>query len=906
MISGYLDEQDRAAFRATYVFLSDRLEEASTVEWAVRLGPGNRVQRRAIENLLSGPGARKLNEPWATAWRLIEESWSESPIDTGASTSIYFIQGRLRAGDRSGSVISAIVDLVAPRLSVSPVGSSFGSLTKTPRRPKSFRDLLSAKLASGDLVNLDVLELDRIEDVAFLSAMAEALESAVTHGLDIGRRIGWDGWSRLWQLGDLYRVNYIVRGRRTADGIEDPDAYHHGIAPSVKLLFAVVAQIGAVSPARSLPFVSRWKSAASAIHVRLWAAAAKSFALIPISEVAAFLVELNDRLFWRLHAFPEIAELRAARFHQLDEATQQLLAERLTKGPPRNFWPRRTEPEKVRNGRLYWTVRELARISKFGANLPARASNVLASNLELFPDLRAMPPNEGFPEGPVVKDVIAEPDDRFDALEGLPRLRALEAALGSARSWLNDPASRADDWLRQPDRTKFVLRDLEIADIEGDEFPKILERFGWAHSPKQLQPNDAPDSLQNEADRVLALLLDQSDNTLHLAVEGISNWLGRWSQAVATSPFGYAVWFRVWPLAVRATNETGKNDADDADLGATALSPDAAREPMDLDTLNTPAGKLVGVFLTACPSLQTKPDPIDVDQNLRKMRDALMLADGRSGLIARHRLIEALPYFLRADHDWAERQLVRPLLKDDPASLALWRAIARRTRFVDTLSAIGSPIAERACDTRLGRETRGRLAFSVVVESLHAFLADRAPAIPNRRVTQMIRTLEDEVRATAANAVQQFIRDMSARSDKPADLLFRTAAAPFLQMVWPQERSLSTPGVSKAFADLPATSRAAFAEAVATIERFLVPFDCWSMLDYGLYGDEDGDRKLAMIDDGAKAKSLLRLLDLTVGTSEGAVIPYDLTDALDRISNVSPQLADTQAYRRLSTAARRL
>lgn len=78
------------------------------------------------------------------------------------------------------------------------------------------------------------------------------------------------------------------------------------------------------------------------------------------------------------------------------------------------------------------------------------------------------------------------------------------------------------------------------------------------------------------------------------------------------------------------------------------------------------------------------------------------------------------------------------------------------------------------------------------------------------------------------------------------------------------------------------------------------------MLDYGLYGDENGDRKLSMIDDGAKAKALLRLLDLTIGMSERAVIPYDLTDALDRISDVSPQLAETQAYRRLSTAARRL
>ena len=139
--------------------------------------------------------------------------------------------------------------------------------------------------------------------------------------------------------------------------------------------------------------------------------------------------------------------------------------------------------------------------------------------------------------------------------------------------------------------------------------------------------------------------------------------------------------------------------------------------------------------------------------------------------------------------------------------------------------------------------------------------------------------------------------------------LFRTAAAPFLKHVWPQERSLATPGVSKAFADLPAASNGAFAEAVDVIERFLVPFDSWSMVDYGLYGDEGNDadkrRKLEMIDDGAKAKAFLRLLDLTIGTTEGAVIPWDLAEALEQIRSNDPALAESPAFARLATAARR-
>jgi hypothetical protein len=190
--------------------------------------------------------------------------------------------------------------------------------------------------------------------------------------------------------------------------------------------------------------------------------------------------------------------------------------------------------------------------------------------------------------------------------------------------------------------------------------------------------------------------------------------------------------------------------------------------------------------------------------------------------------------------------------------------------------------------------------------------------VPNSRIQQTLRTLDDEVRASAANAIQQFVRELSAHAPDEgqpeakkqqnaasAAALFRSAAAPFLRDVWPQERSLATPGVSGAFADLPATSGDAFAEAVDVIARFLVPFECWSMINYGLYGEEGGAKKLAVINDEPKAKALLRLLDLTVGTSEGAVIPHDLTDALDQIRSVAPSLADAPAFRRLSTAARR-
>ncbi len=292
------------------------------------------------------------------------------------------------------------------------------------------------------------------------------------------------------------------------------------------------------------------------------------------------------------------------------------------------------------------------------------------------------------------------------------------------------------------------------------------------------------------------------------------------------------------------------------------------------------------------------------------MRDAIIAATGRAGLIARHRMIQALPYFLRADPDWTHEHLITPLTSDNSEAIALWRAIARQTHFSNVLKIIGDPMAERASERRLGRKTRRSLVFSLVIECLHAFREQREPAVPYARIQQMIRSLDDEVRAYGAEAIQPFILDASASHEEgqapwSPEQLFRSAAAPFLLQVWPQERSLATSGVSRELADLPATAQGAFAEAVDAIERFLVPFECWSMLDYGLYGEQDGKPKLSSIDNHEKAAAFLRLLGLTIRIAEGSVIPYDLADALNQIRKIAPNLAENQVFRRLATAARR-
>lgn len=911
-----LSEQDNAALRAVVAFLENRLAEQDAIDWAVKLKASQVVERLAIEQVLNWSAKSVLPEPWSTAWRLIEESWS-SPAEIGRRHDAFSVQKRLRNGERSGSVVAAIVQAVEPRLKVEPIDSWRWRFIKRPKHPKTVAHLISASLTSGELVDLTALKLEEIAEPNFLKALAESLEVAVNRGLEIGRRLGWDGRRSLWRLGSLNRVYYTQQAKRNGDQLE-VDAYHEGIAPSTKLLHAVVSRIASIDQGSALSIVRRWRLESSPVHQRLWAAMARDPKLVSGAEVAAFLKEIDARSFWDLSSFPEVAELRAVRFLDLGQKSQIAIISRIDKGPPRSFWPKDADGEKVSDARLYWRVRELSRIEVGGGQLPGSTKAWLEDQRGRAPNLAARDLQDEFPEAAPVRGVPPNPDARFDTLEGVARLRALEASFSSSNGGWDDPASKANDWLRERGNPNEVLRDFEKAKNVLDQFPSVWSRFGWAHAPPPTGPDGRNSTrLQQDADRVLSLFVQLSSKTLATAIDGVAAWMDAWGPQVVASPVGWTLWFRVWPIAVEATNKNEESEEKEEfdtidDAGQLADSQVGHKR---LDTLNTPAGKLVGVFLHGCPSLKSDPSIWLRETTPRLARDLVIQAHGRSGLIVRHRLIEALPYFLNADREWARTYLVEPLLNDDSDALALWRAIGRQTQFTNVLRIIGTSMAERASDRRLSRETRRMLAFSLVVESLHAFREGRDTAVPNSRIQQMLRAIDDETRASSAHAVLQFVRELSgpqsdeesgaAKVQLDSSSLFHASVAPFLRSVWPQERSLVTPGVSKAFAELPAASGEAFVDAVDLLERFLAPFDCWSLVDYGLFGKEGEREKLSTIDTAAKALALLRLLDWTLSKADGAVVPYDLTDALDQIRSQDPAIAQSAEFRRLSTIARR-
>ncbi len=899
-----LNKREHAIFRAVEAFLSGRLEERASVDWALKLKPDDSAKRSALLFLINKDGLT-IREPWRTAWYLIDE-WLTNPEGQDYDLAHAFIHKRLKAGDRSGSIVTAIAKSVEPRLHLVPFSALDRQYQKLSRDPKKVEELFSIRLKTGKMIDGSLLdEISKVQENSFFLSLANSLDAGVTKGFDIARFLGWLGHFQSWRLGQLDRVYYLFSSERNR--VYEPDQFHEGITPSVKLLHRVLEKLADIDCSFVIEFTRRWKYAVTPVHLRLWAALSRDSRITPSREVAEWLLGLKDTCFWKIDEYPEIAELRAVRFREFSDDEQAQLVSRIQKLPPRTQWPKKADVEQVKKGRLYASVSELRRIEVAGATLPKKGKSWLDERIIDFPDLQHMTRlDHDFPQGVQVFDHIPNPDNQFDFLSGRERLKSLADALSAPYQGLNDNhAERASDWIHAQGNSLKILDDFESVPDSVSAFKKVWGIFSRAHSPQNGDDEVVANNNLQQCHRVLALLFKLPQSTLQNSIDGITSWLSRWKKQVVRFPECLSFCLRLWPLAVEAINAERPVSENvlfltESDEKRSDQKPEARNQPPD--TLNNPAGELVMVFLTACPNLGKNKKPFDGDGELRTLRDLMVSTLGRAGLVARLHMIENLSYFQNADHSWTNEYLIKPLNVDSQEAIYLWQAVAQQTRYWFVLRIIGSSMMERVADMRISRNYRQSFIFSLVFETLHAFLENRDPAV---RIQQMLRSLDDEDRAYAAGVIRNFVSAMSNNREddsimRSTDEIFCSAAIPFLKKVWPQERSLATSGVSRALANLPVTAKQVFAEAVNTIERFLVPFDCWTLSDYGLF-----ESKLSIIDSEEKAEACLRLFDHTIGTSENVVFPYDLADALDHIRKVAPKLGINNRFRRLETLARR-
>ena len=403
-----------------------------------------------------------------------------------------------------------------------------------------------------------------------------------------------------------------------------------------------------------------------------------------------------------------------------------------------------------------------------------------------------------------------------------------ESWSGSVQAALakEDGQSGALEWIRQKGRLSCLIDDLTASEKPIWDFPRTWEQICSGHNPADelYGPNSKRDKA-GDFRIILASLQGTPKARIAHGVRVFTDRLRSWEEFLELDSGTVELWFLLMDAAEAATEKESHaelmvpasvtNDEDDRDVN------------LNVKNHYSPIGNLAGVFIAILPNLNVDPNPFIEGGSLFRMRARLLACTGPARNIVQFRFSEQLSYLLLADPAWTNGTLIDPLRSGATAFRDLWVALSYRPIFKNTLESIGDAIIDRCSDPLLSRQVRENLVLSVVVECLRAYHENhRQPAISKSRVVQMLRSLDDEARARAAGVLGRFIREVSDHESGPdltisAESLVDASVMPFLAELWPKERSLSTPEVAKALADLPAASRGRFAHA----DRPVFPYE---------------------------------------------------------------------------------
>ncbi|WP_338147271.1 SIR2 family protein [Neoroseomonas oryzicola] len=885
--------------------LVGRFTDASMLQWVAQLPVERRTERTAIFEALRWNLDKTVPQPWLEAWRLISDALAARAGNTHREHEDYHLGQRVKQGVRSAELVADIARWVAPRLRIGWRDDELWRGKRLPGNPKSVDDLLSRWVTSGEALLDRSLSLRDVTEIPFLLSLCDALDAEVSRALHLGQEVGWTVDRGFIWLGGLDRVQL----RSSNEDSDSADRYHKGIAPAVHLLMRVVERLVDLDPAAAVPVLSRWETRDDPVRMRMFAAAAVEPRLVDPDHVGRFLRSRTPDQTWDLSRFPEIAALRALRFGELSRADQTSICGVLILGPPRARLRRRgLSTSERRRLKIGAAIRELSRIEATGASLPPKAAAWLQREHLAFPEFMSTSVDAGFRTSFSSGWVPPNRDSTLDAVDDEELPGAVDERLRHGTGRWEGPERAVWDWLDVRDNATRLVRALISEASRVRYLGHAWEAVGRRHLPAQRDPADSDDQTDHYSDAraLLDAISRLPDETLREAASGLCTWLENWARRLRGDAGLTTAIRRVWPHAVAGSGHS--SDATDYEDEAGAEAKRIAH-----DSLNAPIGRLTGAFLLACPTIATQQDgtrtrPFEVDPGLRAILDLVAETQGRPGTIARYRCVADLPYLMSADEDWTELTLISRL-ESGAESDSLWHALAHSPIAQNVMARLALAMTRRAALGGLEMEARRSLVARVCIAVLGDFWKDRVVESLLPEVEQMLRTVPDDLRAYAAGAAESFVKDVTGlRSGGTAfspEEVFDRAVEPFVRLVWPREKAVVTPAVSEAFASLPAVCGRRFAKVVLLVRHALVPFEAWSMSDWGIFNLTTRAVEPNVILGADEAMAAVDLLDLTIGTSPDARVPLGLDTVLDHIAAQNSAVRLDPRYSRLSALSRR-
>lgn len=855
--------------RATRLFLEQRQTDPDILLWAARLTPDHSAERSAVRDLILY-SSNQIAEPYRSAWRYIAQSWANEITDADLST--FHVQDAVEQGVDPRMLLDDIVSLVEPRIQVDSV---YGRRPTTGKIEK-VSDLLPVTLGAAKHVRIADLGLTENVDPKVWGELVDRLESALVCALHHADR-----------LGSQWLANWVARVYRTEEPDEDPDQFRDGFAPIAKLYSEALEKLIRVDPQAAARRLEQLDNRPWKLTRRIWAVGARAPDAVGPLKIGVWLDGLADDDVWDVFDYPEFAELRAARFGELDKEQRQRFEVRVRKGPPLSSYRRSVSPERKRALQREAATHEMRRLASSGAELTASSRVWLAAredvqgSSDVWSRYSQDPPWTGPDVAPLDLEDPELPAKLDAALTDQPYVTSREAIDAVGANWNTLFARLRDDSKllrhgRLVGALAFTLRDQTIGRTPESEDAKVAAE---------------------KSEALLALLPAIPESALRDAADGLGHWFDIVPEAMLAQPQLREAWLRLWPHAVAETNAQAAQRVSEITAEATTeATPADPEERISTSALNSAVGRMLSAFGRMLPRGEDAATAF-LDPHLRAMREAAATAVGEAGRQGLYRLLLLVRYLNHVDPEWTRAHLLGPLR--DGADPTMWDAISRIPLLApEAFAEVAAEQVRKVWDDRLSAKLRSRLAERVILPVVFALEEGSPSPVPFPDVEQMLRLGGPAVRAHCASAL---VRVLESRKEPDA---YRQCIKPILTTAWPKDRSTLSPALADALAAMPAAAHGAFAECVDDIAGLLMPFDAWSLWEYRIYERDGDERSLRPLASDEEAFALLKLLDLTIGQEEQAVRPRDLDVALAAIAERSKRAARTTAFARLTALTR--
>jgi hypothetical protein len=871
--------------RLLAIWVQDRLGERAAVKWAInfvaRVRSGISDETADLLEFLARHAQQQesLSASTRLVWQLLHHA-AKGRRSGGNWHDFYRVRERAKQGQVQQEDIELLVQCVRPRLraeDVSPWVASGEGEQDDPMKwvSWSFRaECGSLSQTAGDISVAILKHISSSDVVRLLEIGTDALQQSI----GVAKKLGWLSDERDIPNLLVHRV-FVPEGSdlsSTNDEEDDADRYNSNFVPIVRLLSNAFAAIADSETDSARVIAQKWSFESNGLFTRLYAFALWHGVVANGDSVSRWLMERDEKEFWRWIVFPEIASVRGLRWQDILPDDRARLEARLLNGPRSEAFGSGSEiaPDAI----AFHRDHEIARLVDAALPIPPKFGDIVAQRRAEDPEFPRLVPRV---EPGLVRSMSVREGDtngkRFDSLSGQELIIALADYLAS-KHFSND----ADEFARRLSGRSAILSALSTSDV-------IDENRHVAWSLLLSHPDPATDDVEQHravAQATIDLALQQPDSFLCSLVSSFCYWLDRIDEKIAGLRDTEELWRRVLPFAAAEAN--GEYDKQSQD-GTTNYGKDITHA-----ALNEPLGHLLSWFLRKCKPLRPGSTQEAVPARLAHPLKGL---SGRAQEIMANRLVMSSGYFYQAEPEWFERIVVEPMISERPEGHRLWEAAALYAGILP--SPVWNRLQTRAFKhlflTHLSPDARRQLAEIAVIAWSLAKRKRGDYKIKSSELRTAFGLASDDVRAAAAWRYWKFFNATEKGTETEENLKAWSAiGVAFFREIWPLESSLQSSSTSHHFAAVPAiTGFRNFEKAVSTILPFLRHFEVWAtQTDLWLDPAESRTREIAR----SFPESLLSLLIASIDEQQTHGI-YGLREILEWIEESQPNYASDSRMR---------